>query len=977
VRVSGGLTIVVGAEISLHASDVPTAEIQPAHQRTGGDGGYHFAELAPGSYAITVTAPGFEPLTATLAITEGANLRNVTLTRQSTAWHADPFLHEDRIAGPTPADHVAARPRIITNDTSRRAPGLAAPWPRSEPIALHDEVTTDITSNVTWTSENSPYTLTTDIIVSPSVTLTIEPGVIVRGQSGTELQIQGHLAAIGTPTGTITFTSKNDTSAQEWVGLKFVGGTGELHHTVLRYAGQGAVGIPQGLLIENSPGVTIYHSEILSNAFNGVEIEDSQVVFSNTRFAGHQTTNRNVIDARGTNIITVLSSTFENNLSECGLEAQGIVTIQHTTFRDNAGPGLCLGADNWARASALTFITDTALIQAGTISQAMRLPTTWGAEFYELEGGTTLGSGIPLTIEPGIELRGNSGASLLIKGYLTARGTPTQPITFTSMISGMQQWQGIQFDEGGSGDLAYVTVNNAGEGGYVAKGGIILNNQSNLTLQYSRILSNGHGSLNAAGLWVENSRAIISRTLFSHNGLLTGTTHNNYALYAKGADAVVTITESILKDTTGSALGAGSDAYVTARHNHIINNAKQAETDIEMDARYNWWGATPPTATLFSGPVITAPWIITDTFEAGYFDLARDDYEPNATFNQATLLGDINTGVAAFLDPAGDVDLYQVEVPESGNLVAIADAPGTSLALEITIYDAGQSEVTTVSGGAHVTATASSVDPGTYYVRVRGVGGLAQTSSRQPYSLTALLANPNEGLLEEAQGHGGRTYPLGSRAIALTLGQTTQVMTETNDISLAGGYYLLSELRNAHGQVIAQSRMPFFLSDSPLALTLNTDAPAYRPGETITITGEVHNTGDTEINQTLFLKKNGDDISSELVILGPGGTHPYQATTTAPQAGDIVTITGEISGTSVVARFDIVTPTVEATLDAPQQTLPHPFVAQATLANNMAVPADLQIDFHGVFSTSTVAPGTLTILTRTLDLTQTTNLSLT
>ena len=56
--------------------------------------------------------------------------------------------------------------------------------------------------------------------------------------------------------------------------------------------------------------------------------------------------------------------------------------------------------------------------------------------------------------------------------------------------------------------------------------------------------------------------------------------------------------------------------------------------------------------------------------------------------------------------------------------------------------------------------------------------------------------------------------------------------------------------------------------------------------------------------------------------------------------------------------------------------MPHPFVAQATLANNTAAPADLHVDFHGARFTPTVAPGALTILTRTLQLTQTTDLRL-
>lgn len=964
VRVSGGLTIVVGAEISLHATDAPTAEIQPAHQRTGGDGGYHFAHLAPGTYAITVTAPGFEALTTTMAISAGANSHNFTLTRQATPWYDDPFLQ-------VRADHVTTqRPMpIMQANASERAPGLAAPYPRPEAIPLMDLVTEDITTNTTWIRDNSPYTLDTSIIVSPNVTLTIEPGVIIRTPGSRRLEIQGHLKAIGTSTQTITFTSQTDTSPGQWVGLKFVGGgTGELHHTVLRYAGGGSGGNP-GILIQNSAGVAIRSSAILSNTNAGVEIKDSYAIISDTLIFRNQ------------------------DGSRCGIngsfDATSIVTVQHTTFRDNVGPGLCLGADNWARASALTFISDTARIQAGTISRAMRLPTDWGAEFYELAGEVAVGSSIPLTIEPGIELRGRNNASLKVMGHLTAHGTPTRPITFTSTAPGIQQWRGILLDDGGSGDLAYVTISNAGQGPQLTpKGGIALNNQAHLTLQYGRILSNGHGSLAAAGIWVENSRATISRTLFAHNGVTT--TQKNYALQIKAekADTVVTITESTLRNTTGYALSLekardGVNASLIARHNRLFDNFQQAESNaesnVEVDARYNWWDAAPPTATLFSGPVITAPWIITETFEAGYFDLARDVHEPNDIFDQATLLGAINTGVAAFLDPAGDVDFYEVHVPESGNLVAVVDARGTSLAPEVTIYDVGGNEAPTIidEAGAHITATAPADSETSYYVRIQGVGGLAQTSSRQPYRLTVLLADPNRDLIAQAQRHAGRTYPLGSRSVALTSRAATQVTTETNDISLAGGYYLLSELRNAHGQVIATARTPFFLSDSPLALTLNTDAPAYRPGETITITGEVHNTGDTEINQTLFLKKNGDAISSEPVSLGPGGTFPYQATTTAPEVGDAVTLTGEISGARVVAIFDIVTPTVAATLDAPQQTLPHPFVAQATLANNTAVPADLHIDFHGAHFTQTVAPGALEIFTRALQLTQTTNLSLT
>jgi parallel beta-helix repeat protein len=56
-----------------------------------------------------------------------------------------------------------------------------------------------ITSDTTWTKENSPYTLTGPTAVNMETTLTIEPGVIVN-LNKYSLQINGTLQAIGTVT---------------------------------------------------------------------------------------------------------------------------------------------------------------------------------------------------------------------------------------------------------------------------------------------------------------------------------------------------------------------------------------------------------------------------------------------------------------------------------------------------------------------------------------------------------------------------------------------------------------------------------------------------------------------------------------------------------------------------------------------------------------------------------------------------------
>ena len=86
-----------------------------------------------------------------------------------------------------------------------------------------------IYSNTTWKKVNSPFIVTGNIVVFDGVTLTIEPGVIIKFASGTGLELRGQLIAIGTTTDTITFTSNNSTPAQnDWNGITVIGTTNPL-----------------------------------------------------------------------------------------------------------------------------------------------------------------------------------------------------------------------------------------------------------------------------------------------------------------------------------------------------------------------------------------------------------------------------------------------------------------------------------------------------------------------------------------------------------------------------------------------------------------------------------------------------------------------------------------------------------------------------------------------------------------------------
>ncbi len=78
-------------------------------------------------------------------------------------------------------------------------------------------VSGNILTNTTWRLINSPYIVTDTVIVFPGVTLTIEPGVVVKFDSTKFIKVNlGNLVAIGTTTDSITFTTNSIDTANVW-----------------------------------------------------------------------------------------------------------------------------------------------------------------------------------------------------------------------------------------------------------------------------------------------------------------------------------------------------------------------------------------------------------------------------------------------------------------------------------------------------------------------------------------------------------------------------------------------------------------------------------------------------------------------------------------------------------------------------------------------------------------------------------------
>jgi len=91
------------------------------------------------------------------------------------------------------------------------------------PTWAETEIGGNIISDTIWTKANSPYIVTSTVQVLEGVKLVIEPGVVVKFNSGTGLSIGGELNATGTADEMIKLTSNQTTPAPgDWYGLKFI-----------------------------------------------------------------------------------------------------------------------------------------------------------------------------------------------------------------------------------------------------------------------------------------------------------------------------------------------------------------------------------------------------------------------------------------------------------------------------------------------------------------------------------------------------------------------------------------------------------------------------------------------------------------------------------------------------------------------------------------------------------------------------------
>jgi RHS repeat-associated protein len=181
---------------------------------------------------------------------------------------------------------------------------------------------------------------------------------------------------------------------------------------------------------------------------------------------------------------------------------------------------------------------------ATNVSGTISTNTTWtlANSPYVMTGNVTVAAGVTLTIQPGVVVQGNASSRLLtVNGSLSAVGTSSQPITFTSTTdSAAGQWNGITFASGsGTSTLDYTNVRYGGDSGASHLNGMITASGGTITIDHSTVSSSKVSGLAANGGSTGSGLSLtIRHTKFENNGF-NGSTKQGDGLYANNASLTI------------------------------------------------------------------------------------------------------------------------------------------------------------------------------------------------------------------------------------------------------------------------------------------------------------------------------------------------------------------------------------------------------------------------------------------------------
>lgn len=483
-----------------------------------------------------------------------------------------------------------------------------------------------ISSDQTWSPAGGVYIIDSNFSIPAGVTLTVEPGTIIKSKNTGPLglPISGCLVAKGTIDNPIYFTSIFDNSVGgetyegqnsigggygQWQGLYFgAGSKGIFEYVEIRYAGYSyyEVGYGRNVGIENDGGtIDINHSiirdnyKIVSNGAGGGVSSGSGI----SNKTGFLSVSNSIISNNTVGIIvdngtsTISANIFKDNVDSTnygigyGLYAYGpgkIVLTDNIFFGNNRTvriniPGEFIHSGNISSDKANRGYEVSGIVSDDTVFSGEDLPYIVKNIFIK--------DGKTLTIEPGTILKmddyWNSGSIYVQEGNLIVKGTKDKKIYITSLRNDL-----VGGDTNGDGNNTAPAIRDWAS--------IFLENGANA--EFDNVVVS-YGGYNWNGEYLNIAAVIYQRgAKFS---ILNSVFENNYgaAIYQDAGTTTISSSEFTGQDVGLWSRGGAASISQSNMHDnasYAINN--QSGVDLGwwwqtrplqiIDARNNWWGSS-------------------------------------------------------------------------------------------------------------------------------------------------------------------------------------------------------------------------------------------------------------------------------------------------------------------------------------------------------------------------------------------------
>ena len=414
-----------------------------------------------------------------------------------------------------------------------------------------------LSGNTTLKKENSPFIIpaSSSCNIPVGVTLTIEPGVVVKMGADAEFIVAGKILATGTASDKIVFTSVHDDahggdtnlngtttlpSAGNWRRIKITNASeaSMFNYVHIRYGGLIGAGNPAedtAMLSFVSSPVDIKNSVVENSYTNGGYFLNSTGTVSGTTFRGNCSAPIGYcfggLQASGGNA-DISGSTFDANKN--GLLINGSHTVSENAFTGNTGDAIKFAG------GAPVFSGNSA---SGNGVNGIQVNAGGGSYTYEKDlpyvmtnsNVTLVEAGNTVTVRPGAVFKGKGQFTVNINGLFKVEGSASSPVVFTSIYDdaygGDTNSDGVCGSEGSA-----ATCPTAGDWGTILfSSGAASSTLDNLIVRYGASYCNGP----CAALQTNSSAINISNATIEKNKY-GGIRLENFA--------TTTISSSVIRD---------------------------------------------------------------------------------------------------------------------------------------------------------------------------------------------------------------------------------------------------------------------------------------------------------------------------------------------------------------------------------------------------------------------------------------------